>query len=212
MRQKRNILIKSLFLGSFALLLSCGSKKEVTYNEVDEVSEKLAEFKSAGWQIQGSSRTLRGVLTSVIDRLNQNPDLIEVTGTANNFTVISIGKGAASTYASNRYAAAATRLVKGAIENDAQLSQSLGTERDNLYAAYSTAIERLIRGDLKEAYTLIRTRQDGKLDCEIHYLIDESQAQNRREAAMRETLNKVDLDKEYANKIYDHVNKRPSVE
>lgn len=68
MRQKRNILIKSLFLGSFALLLSCGSKKEVTYNEVDEVSEKLAEFKSAGWQIQGSSRTLRGVLTSVIDR------------------------------------------------------------------------------------------------------------------------------------------------
>lgn len=212
MRQKRNFLIRFLFVGSLTLLLSCGSKKEATYSVQDEISEKLAEYKSGGWQMQGSSRTLRGVLSSVIDRLNQNPDLTEVTGTANNFTVISSGKEAASTNASNRYAAAATRLVKGAIENDAQLSQALGVERDNLYAAYSTSIERLIRGDLKEAYTLIRTRQDGKLDCEIHYLIDESQAQNRREAAMRETLKEVDLDQEYANKIYDHINKRPSVE
>lgn len=99
-----------------------------------------------------------------------------------------------------------------AIDSDAQLSQALGTERDNLYAAYSSTVERLIRGDLKEVYTLVRNRQDGKLDCEIHYLIDEVKAQASREAAMKKALDNVDLDQKYADKIREHVNKRPDIE
>ena len=178
----------------------------------DEISEKLAEYKAGGWQMQGSSRTLRGVLSSVIERLNENPDLVEVTGTANNFAVISNGKEAAAANASNRYAATASRLVKGTIDSDAQLSQTLGTERDNLYAAYSSTVERLIRGDLKEAYTLVRNRQNGKMDCEIHYLIDEVKAQTSREAAIKKALDNVDIDQKYADKIREHVNKRPDIE
>ena len=213
MKQKKFYSTQLLLLAAIALFFSCGSKKQASHYSVqDEISEKLAEYKTAGWQIQGSSRTLRGVLSSVIDRLNENPDLVEVTGTANNFAVVSIGKEAAAANASNRYAATATRLVKGAIDSDAQLSQALGTERDNLYAAYSSTVERLIRGDLKEAYTLVRNRQDGKVDCEIHYLIDEVKAQASREAAMKKALDNVDLDQKYADKIREHVNKRPDIE
>lgn len=114
MKQKKFYSTQLLLLAAIALFFSCGSKKQASHYSVqDEISEKLAEYKTAGWQIQGSSRTLRGVLSSVIDRLNENPDLVEVTGTANNFAVVSIGKEAAAANASNRYAATATRLVKG---------------------------------------------------------------------------------------------------
>ena len=213
MKQKKSKLSQLILFASIALLFSCGSKKQASHYSVqDEISEKLAEYKAGGWQMQGSSRTLRGVLSSVIERLNENPDLVEVTGTANNFAVISNGKEAAAANASNRYAATATRLVKGTIDSDAQLSQTLGTERDNLYAAYSSTIERLIRGDLKEAYTLVRNRQNGKMDCEIHYLIDEVKAQTSREAAIKKALDNVDIDQKYADKIREHVNKRPDIE
>ena len=208
MKQKKSKLSQLILFASIALLFSCGSKKQASHYSVqDEISEKLAEYKAGGWQMQGSSRTLRGVLSSVIERLNENPDLVEVTGTANNFAVISNGKEAAAANASNRYAATATRLVKGTIDSDAQLSQTLGTERDNLYAAYSSTVERLIRGDLKEAYTLVRNRQNGKMDCEIHYLIDEVKAQTSREAAIKKALDNVDIDQKYADKIREHVNK-----
>lgn len=213
MKQKKSYLSKLLLLATITLFFSCGSKKQASHYSVqDEIGEKLAEYEAAGWKMHGSSRTLRGVLSSVIDRLNANPDLIEVTGTANNFDVISNGKETAAANASNRYAATATRLVKGAIDSDVQLSQALGTERDNLYAAYSSTVERLIRGDLKEAYALERDRQDGKKDCEIHYLIDETKAQTRREAAMKKALESIDLDQKYADKIREHVNKRPDIE
>ena len=96
MKQKKFYSTQLLLLAAIALFFSCGSKKQASHYSVqDEISEKLAEYKTAGWQIQGSSRTLRGVLSSVIDRLNENPDLVEVTGTANNFAVVSIGKEAA---------------------------------------------------------------------------------------------------------------------
>ena len=213
MKQIKSKLSQLILFASIALLFSCGSKKQASHYSVqDEISEKLAEYKAGGWQMQGSSRTLRGVLSSVIERLNENPDLVEVTGTANNFAVISNGKEAAAANASNRYAATATRLVKGTIDSDAQLSQTLGTERDNLYAAYSSTVERLIRGDLKEAYTLVRNRQNGKMDCEIHYLIDEVKAQTSREAAIKKALDNVDIDQKYADKIREHVNKRPDIE
>ena len=213
MKQKKSKLSQLILFASIALLFSCGSKKQASHYSVqDEISEKLAEYKAGGWQMQGSSRTLRGVLSSVIERLNENPDLVEVTGTANNFAVISNGKEAAAANASNRYAATATRLVKGTIDSDAQLSQTLGTERDNLYAAYTSTVERLIRGDLKEAYTLVRNRQNGKMDCEIHYLIDEVKAQTSREAAIKKALDNVDIDQKYADKIREHVNKRPDIE
>ena len=92
MKQKKFYSTQLLLLAAIALFFSCGSKKQASHYSVqDEISEKLAEYKTAGWQIQGSSRTLRGVLSSVIDRLNENPDLVEVTGTANNFAVVSIG-------------------------------------------------------------------------------------------------------------------------
>ena len=210
----QNLFFSKLFLLiSITLFFSCGSKKQTAqYSVQDEINEKISEYKNAGWQIHGSSRTLRGVLNSVINRLNENPDLIEITGTANNFIVVSNGKEAAASNASNRYAATATRLIEGSIENDVQLSQSLGTERDNLYAAYSSKVERLIRGELKEAYALIRSRQDGKMDCEIHYLIDEVKAQTIRETAMKNALEDVKLDQKYADKIREHIKKRPEIE
>ena len=80
MKQKKFYSTQLLLLAAIALFFSCGSKKQASHYSVqDEISEKLAEYKTAGWQIQGSSRTLRGVLSSVIDRLNENPDLVEVT-------------------------------------------------------------------------------------------------------------------------------------
>ena len=99
MKQKKFYSTQLLLLAAIALFFSCGSKKQASHYSVqDEISEKLAEYKTAGWQIQGSSRTLRGVLSSVIDRLNENPDLVEVTGTANNFAVVSINNRGCCSY------------------------------------------------------------------------------------------------------------------
>lgn len=196
------------------LCTSCGSKKNAVarYSPQDEIEEKLAEYKSNGWQIQGTSRTMRAMITMMIDKLSENPNLVEITGTANNFSVMSNGKEAASANASNRYAASATRLVQGSIESDSKLVQALGEERDKLYAAYSSSVEKLIRGELKEAYTLIRTRPDGKFDCEIHYLMDEATARSAREEALKAAEKEIESDQEFGNKIKDYVTQKPEIQ
>lgn len=196
------------------LLISCGGNKKTAANKgiQGEIEEKLAEYKSNGWQVQGTSRTMRALVSTAIGKLDEDPELIEITGTANNFAVISNGKEAAASNASNRYAASATRLVQGRIANDSKLVQALGEERDKLYAAYSSSVERLIRGELKEAYTLIRTRPDGKFDCEIHYLIDETKAKATREEAIREAQKEVLSDQTFGNQIHDYVKIKPEIQ
>lgn len=209
------LLSKKMTVSLFIILLltSCGSNKNATSNKgiQGEIEEKLAEYKSNGWQVQGTSRTMRALVSMAIGKLDEDPELIEITGTANNFAVISNGKEAAASNASNRYAASATRLVQGRIANDSKLVQALGEERDKLYAAYSSSVERLIRGELKEAYTLIRTRPDGKFDCEIHYLVDEAKAKATREEAMREAQKEIRSDQEFGNQIHDYVKLKPEI-
>lgn len=193
------------------LCISCGSSKKggKVYGVQDEIEEKISQNKTQGWQIQGTSRTMRGVLTSVIENLRDDPKLVEVTGTANNFSVISTGKQAAAADASNQYARAAAQHVEGRISNDASLVQALGEERDKFYAAYSTHVARLIRGELKEAYTLTRTRQDGKLDCEIHYLVGEPEAAVVREKALEQAKKEIASDMEFGRKIDKYVKEKP---
>lgn len=212
MKGKRFVMLAFIACTSILFCQSCGTGKKTTkgYTTQNEIDEKLKEYNVAGWQIQGSSRTMRVLISSTIQQLTDNPELIEITGTANNFMVISNGKEAAAANAANRYAAGATKLIRGRMENDNSLIQSLGEERDKLYAAYSGAIERLIVGELKEIYTLIRPRNDGKFDCEIHYLIDENKAKMAREEAIRLAGKDIKTDHDFGNSINKYIIQPPT--
>ncbi|WP_455624902.1 hypothetical protein [Parabacteroides sp.] len=199
---------------SIFILTSCGGKKE-TLNQLSvqkEVKAKLSENKKNGWQVQGSSRTMEGLLNDVISQLRENHNLQEISGSAMNFTVTSTGKMAARSEACNIYAESATSLVEGRIDNDADLKQALAQERDLIIGAYHRTLARLILGELKEAYTLIRTLPNGKKECEIHYLVDETKAVSTRERAMEEAQKKLKDARKYGDQIMDFVREKPVLE
>lgn len=204
--------LKLLILTSICVFTfnACGGTKTAQENGMQyEIEQKLEEYKKAGWEVQGSSRTMRGLVGSMIESLRNDPQLIEITGTANNFSVISNGKQAASADAANQYAKSAAQLVEGLINNDVSLNQSLGEERDKFYAAYSTEVARLIRGELREVYTLIRKRADGKSDCEIHYLIGEPEASVVRQRAIEQAGKEIEADQDFGRKTRDYVRQKP---
>ena len=70
----------------------------------------------------------------------------------------------------------------------------------------------MILGELKEAYTLIRTLPNGKKECEIHYLVDETKAVSTRERAMEEAQKKLKDARKYGDQIMDFVREKPVLE
>lgn len=54
-------MVTLLLIGGFSQ--SCSSSKKSaksTYSRADELNDRLKEFNSAGWEIHGTTRTLKG--------------------------------------------------------------------------------------------------------------------------------------------------------
>lgn len=174
-----------------------------------EVSKKLKEFKKAGYEIFGSSRTLEAVLTKHYTTLEaEGENVTEIVGFSTARSA-NLAATAAQNSAANRYATTAGQLVKGRVLSDmASDVANQEAEFDKFYAAYEGKVQQEIRGELRPSFSVKLNNPDGTISVQAFYLVNESAASRARIKAFELSKNESAAAQKYAQKVSDFVNER----
>lgn len=133
-----------------------------------EKKEKMKEYKKENWKLFASSRTLEVALLKHYDKLNTlGDDGREVVGVASKFKSKNIGKQMAANNACVTYAQQAGSSLKGRVMSDmAGDGTSAEGEFDHFYGAYERLVEKEIKGEMEESYSVIRDNGDGTYELQ----------------------------------------------
>ncbi len=204
---------KSILLLAMALVVSIVS---LAQNDVlnkalqKEYKTKMKEFKKGGWEIFGSSRSLDVALLNHYDKLNKGGDgVYEIVGIASAFKSKNIGRQIAMNNACVIYSSQAGSLIKGRVVSDMGAdADNLTVEFDHFYAAYERAVEKEIRGEIKESFSVIRQNKDGSYEMQSFFIFDEDGALNARMRAFENAAKESIAAQKYADIISKYINER----
>ena len=174
-----------------------------------EYKTKMKEYKKGKWELFGSSRTLEVALLTHYDQLNTlGEDAYEVVGIASHFKSKNVGHQMAINNACLTYAQQAGSHLKGRIVSDIAANGDDSTgEFDHFYAAYERLVEKEIKGEMVESYSVIRciNPQKGEYKMQTFFIINESAATRARIRAMENALKESEAAQNYANQVSDFV-------
>lgn len=172
-----------------------------------EKKEKMKEYKKKGWELFGSSRTLDVALLSHYDKLeNLGDDGREVVGVASKFKSKSVGHQMAINDACITYSQQAGSALKGRVMSD---MSGDGTEAiaefDHFFAAYERLVEKEIKGEMEESYSIIRPNGDGTYEMQTFFIVSESAASKARLRALDNAMKESEAAARHAEKIASFV-------
>lgn len=172
-----------------------------------EMKAKMKEYKKEGWKLFGSTRTLEVALLTHYDKLNNlGEDGFEVAGVATNFKSKNVGKQMASNSAAVTYAQMAGSTLKGRVVSDMAANGTDGTEEfEHFYAAYERLVEREIKNEMSESFSIIKNNPDGTFEMQTYYIVNESAAAKARLRALEQARKETALAQANADKISDFV-------
>lgn len=178
-----------------------------------EYKNKMKEYKKNKWELFGSSRTLDVALLQHYDKLNtMGEDAREVVGISSRFKSKNIGHQAAENNACATYAKQAGSHVKGRMVSDITSNGSdTSAEFDHFYAAYERLVEKEIKGEMTESYSIIRClnpkakEADREYEMQTFFIVNESAASKARIRAMEDAMKESQAAQEYAKKVSDFV-------
>ncbi|MEG1686190.1 MAG: hypothetical protein RR319_09665 [Bacteroides sp.] len=203
--------IASLFISVCVMtLVSCGSSKSIqekVYSSQDEINEKMAEYTNGGWQIHGTSRTLRGKLTEHYDKMKMNLDLYELIGTSTGCRSITVCRASALNAACIDLATKMGQDLKGKTMRDMGVDESaeVPTEYNKFQDACISKFQASIKEDLVEDFAMIR-KEGGVNSYEIYFFVDKSSVNKKRKEAIEVALKESDLHQAYARSIEKFIN------
>ncbi len=168
-----------------------------------EYKNKLKELKKEKWQIYGSSKTLEVALLTHYDKLEKGgQDAHEVIGTATKFKSKNIGHQTAINNACNIYARQAGSHVKGRVVSDMGAnSDSIAGEFDHFYGAYQSLVEKEIKGEMQESFSLIRPYKDGTYEMQTFFIVNEAAASKARLRAFEIAAKESAVAQKYASQV-----------
>ena len=173
-----------------------------------EYKMKKKEFEKEGWTIYGTSRSIDVALLKHFEKLNENENAHEIVGVATAFKSKNIGKQVAMNNACNLYAREAGSHVKGRVVSDmANNADDVSAEFDHFYAAYEALVEKEIKGEMIESFTVIReTGKDKKTkapiyEMQIFYVVDEDAASAARIRAFENALRESEAAQKHAEMV-----------
>lgn len=172
-----------------------------------EYKNRIKTLKSEGWRLYGSSRSIEVALLTHYDKLGKLGEKgHEVMGEASKFKSKNVGKQTAINNACNTYAREAGSHVKGRIVSDmAGMTESESGEFDHFYAAYETTVEKEIKGELQESYSVIKDNGDGTYAMQVYFIVDEDAATRARIRSMENAMKESEAAQKYANKVSEFV-------
>ena len=172
-----------------------------------EYKQKIQQYKKEGWKLFGSSRTLEVALLTHYDKLNSlGDDGSEEIGIASKFKSKNVGHQMAINNACVTYAQKAGSRVKGRIVSDMQGDGvNADTEFDKFYSAYERLVEKEIKGEMQESYSIIRELGDGNYEMQTYFIVNESAASKARIRAMENAASESEMAQKYAKTLSDFV-------
>lgn len=184
-----------------------------------EYKLKKKEFSKGGWQIYGTSRSLDVALLKHYEKLNEKENVHEIVGVATAFKSKNIGKQVATNNACNIYARQAGSHVKGRIVSDmANNADDVSAEFDHFYAAYESLVEKEIKGEMKESFSVIRETGKEKAtgtpiyEMQVFYVVDEDAATAARIRAFENAMRESAAAQKHAKMVSDFIREGFEVE
>ncbi len=166
--------------------------------------KKLREIKKEGWELYGSSKTMKEVLRTHYEALDQE-GVFEVFGSATGIKSESIGQQMAWNNASINYVQQAGSFLRGRIATDNHAGGGYDGEFNNFYSAYETLLQKEIRGELRPSYTLVRHNADGSYQVMSYFIVNEEAAMNARVKAMELAASESEAAQQIAVRISEFV-------
>jgi len=198
--------ITILLMLAFIMPMAVAQNKLLEKAQKKEYKAKIKEFKKEGWKLYGSSRTTEVALLTHYDKLCKLGDNgYEVMGEASRFMSKNVGKQQAVNNACNLYARQAGSKIRGRIVSDLAGSDDVAAEFDHFYTAYETLVEKEIKGEMQESFSLIRDNGDGTFAMQTYFIVNEDAATKARIRAMENAMKESEAARKYAEKVSEFV-------
>lgn len=172
-----------------------------------ERKEVMKRYKKEGWKLLGSSRSLEVALLSHWDKLDkQGDDAREVVGISTRSKSKNVGMQMAINNACVTYAQQAGSQLKGRMVSDlAGDGIDTNAEFEYFYAAYERLVEKEIKGEMEQSYSIIRDNPDGTYEIETYFIVSENAATKARLRALENAFKESEAAQKYANKVSEFV-------
>ena len=204
---KKLLLMLVAFCVAVPVTYSANKNKQLEKALKKEYKQKKKEFNKEGWKLFGSSRSLDVALLSHYDKLqNLAEDGREVVGVATNVKSKNAGHQMAINNACITYGQQAGSQVKGRVISDLAANGTDATgEFDHFYAAYERLVEKEIRGEMEESFTIIKEMSPGIYEFQTFFIVSESAASKARIRAMEDALKESEAAQKHAKTIANFV-------
>jgi hypothetical protein len=178
--------------------------------------KKLKEYKTEGWKLGASSRTIEVALLEHYAKLAEDENNQELVGEVSQCKSINVCKQFATTNALNQYASLASGNIKGRVESmlraDANMPQ---VEMDKLIAAYEREVKAEVGGVLTESYSVVRDDPKSKTkekEYKVFFIVNEEKAGAARQRAMERSLKETQVAVKEAEEISKFVKEGFNIE
>lgn len=169
------------------------------------VDTKLKDLKKDGWKIFASSKTLEVALLEHQNKMLEK-GVSEVKGIASLFKSKNVGYQMAHNSAASRYGRLAGEHIRGRIESVLKGDgNNTDAEMDNFQQHYASTVEKEIKGELIESYSIIREKGNGEYEMESYFIVNEDAAHKARIRAFENTLKEEKLAQEWGESVRKYV-------
>lgn len=196
-----------LVLGLAAPLSMVAQNKILNKAMKKEYQTKMKEYNKENWKLFGSSRSLDVALLTHYEKLGKlDEDGREVVGVASKFKSKNVGHQMAINSACITYAQQAGSHLKGRVVSDMNGDGiEASQEFDNFYAAYERLVEKEIKGEMQESYSIIHDNGDGTFEMQTFFIVNESAASKARIRALENAAKESAVAQKYAEKVSNFV-------
>ncbi len=203
---KRIIAIILAVIVMLPAAMAADTNKQLKKARDKERKEVVKRLKKGGWEIFGSTRSLDVALLSHWDKLDKSDDAREQVGVSTRSKSKNVGMQMAINNACTSYASKAGSSIKGRLVSD-MAGDGIDTdaEFEHFYAAYERLVEKEIKGEMDQSFSVIRTNPDGTYEIETYFIISEAAASKARIRAAEQALKESEAAQRYADKVSEFV-------